>query len=81
MQAGYIELVDAGDPLAGDGGEHVGKIKFKAWLGPEFIDDPETDEAGVDRVLGALSAPDFRHPRSQAMYQGIPRTREQRRRS
>lgn len=51
LQEGYIELVDADDPLAGDQDEHVGKIKFKAWRGPEFIEDPEVDEAGVDWVL------------------------------
>ena len=51
LQEGYIELVDADDPLAGDQDEHVGKIKFKAWRGPEFIEDPEVDESGVDWVL------------------------------
>ncbi len=48
---GYIELVASGDPLAGSGDEHVGKIKLYAWKGPEFIDDPETDVAGVDWIL------------------------------
>ncbi len=51
LEEGYIELVDADDPLAGDEDEHVGKIKFKAWRGPEFIEDPEVDEAGVDWIL------------------------------
>lgn len=51
LQEGYIELVDADDPLAGDQDEHVGKIKFKAWRGPELIEDPEVDEAGVDWIL------------------------------
>ena len=48
---GYIELVETGDPLAGDGDEHIGKIKVLAWRGPDYIDDPDTDEAGVDWIL------------------------------
>ena len=51
LRPGYIELVDAGDALAGDDREHVGKIKFLAWLGPDAIDDPEVDVAGVDWML------------------------------
>ncbi|MDA1300556.1 MAG: ASPIC/UnbV domain-containing protein, partial [Proteobacteria bacterium] len=51
LEPGYIELVDEDDPLAGDGGEHVGKIKLRAWKGPDFIDDPAVDEAGVDWIL------------------------------
>jgi hypothetical protein len=47
----YIELVEVGDPLAGDDDEHVGKIKVKAWKGPDYIDDPEVDVAGVDWIL------------------------------
>ena len=48
---GKIELVMAGDTLAGLGDEHVGKIKLYSWKGPEFIDDPLVDEAGVDWIL------------------------------
>jgi len=48
---GYIELVESGDPLAGPSNENVGKIKLYSWKGPEFIDDPETDVAGVDWIL------------------------------
>ena len=51
LRPGYIELVDADDPLAGDEGEHVGKIKLLAWRGPDAIDDPETDVAGVGWIL------------------------------
>ena len=29
----------------------MGKIKFRAWRGPDFITDPETDIAGVDWIL------------------------------
>lgn len=49
---GYIEMVEAGDPLAGDLNEHVGKVKLYTWRGPDYIEDPETDEAGVDWILG-----------------------------
>lgn len=51
LKTGYIELVEEGDPLAGAGNEHVGKIKVYSWKGPDFIDDPETDVAGVDWIL------------------------------
>ena len=33
--------------LAGDKGENIGKIAVWAWRGPEYIDDPDTDVAGV----------------------------------
>jgi hypothetical protein len=51
LVAGYIELVEAGDPLAGAAGENVGKIKVYAWRGPDFILNPLADSAGVDWVL------------------------------
>ena len=51
LEEGYIELVETGDTLAGDDGEHVDKIKLLAWRGPDHIDDPKTDEAGVDWIL------------------------------
>ncbi|GJM34053.1 MAG: hypothetical protein DHS20C18_30540 [Saprospiraceae bacterium] len=46
---GYIELITADDPtpLTGSSDQHVGKIKVKAWRGPDFIINPDTDEAGV----------------------------------
>ena len=50
LETGYIELVEAGDVLAGDNDEHVDKIKLLAWRGPDFIDEPE-DVAGVDWIL------------------------------
>lgn len=49
---GRIELIDAGDPLAGAANENVGKIKIYGWKGPDFINDPATDVAGVDWILG-----------------------------
>ena len=51
LEPGYIEVVEMGDGLAGGNNEHVGKIKVKAWRGPNFILDPETDVAGVDWIL------------------------------
>lgn len=37
--------------LSGENGENVGKIAAVAWRGPDFIDDPEVDVAGVDWIL------------------------------
>ncbi|MEQ9424073.1 MAG: T9SS type A sorting domain-containing protein [Cyclobacteriaceae bacterium] len=51
LEEGLIELVEEGDPLAGNDNEHVGKIKLYAWKGPEFISDPEVDQAGVGWIL------------------------------
>ena len=48
---GYIELVEAGDPLAGAADENVGKIKLYTWRGPDYINDPASDAAGVDWIL------------------------------
>ncbi|MCR9250994.1 MAG: T9SS type A sorting domain-containing protein [bacterium] len=48
---GLIEVVESGDELAGDNDENVGKIKVYAWKGPDFIQDPETDVAGVGWIL------------------------------
>lgn len=48
---GYIESVLASDPLATDHPENVGKIKLNAWKGPDYIQNPAVDEAGVDWIL------------------------------
>ena len=48
---GYIEVVEAGDPLAGFANQHVGKIKLYTWKGHDFIGDTETDQAGVGWIL------------------------------
>lgn len=48
---GYIELVEAGEPLAGADNEHVGKIKLYSWRGPSHITNPAVDAAGVGWVL------------------------------
>ena len=44
-------MVEIGDPLAGDANENVGEIKLYTWQGHSFIDNTETDQAGVDWIL------------------------------
>jgi len=51
LYPGHIELIGAGDPLAGVAGENVGKIKVYAWRGPRYISDPATQQAGVGWIL------------------------------
>ena len=48
---GLIESVLAGDPLAGETGSNVGRIKARAWRGPDAVVDPDTDVAGVGWIL------------------------------
>jgi hypothetical protein len=48
---GFIELVEEGDELAGDNDENVGEIKLYSWKGPDYIEEPDTDEAGVGWIL------------------------------
>ena len=48
---GLIEIVQAGDPLAGDDNENVGKIKLYTWKGHTYVENTETDFAGVDWIL------------------------------
>lgn len=48
---GFIEMVEAGDPLGGMSNEFVGEVKVLAWRGPDYIGNPSTDEAGVDWIL------------------------------
>lgn len=51
LTPGLIESVVAGDPLAGNGGSNIGKIKARAWRGPSFIRNPATDTARVGWIL------------------------------
>lgn len=51
LMPGFIELVREGDELAGDQNEHLHKIKLYTWRGPDYIDDPEEDVAGVGWIL------------------------------
>ncbi len=48
---GYIELFEAGDPLAGFFNQNIGKIKVYTWRGHDYIQNTETDEAGVGWIL------------------------------
>lgn len=51
LVAGLIETVQVNDALAGDSNENVGKIKGRAWKGPDYILSPSIDVAGVDWIL------------------------------
>ena len=50
---GFIELIKAGDSLAGKNDEYVGKIKLYTWRGHKNIENPETDQAGVGWIKGS----------------------------
>lgn len=50
---GHIELIAAGDPLAGAADENVGKVKVYAWRGPTFITNPATEQARVGWILAS----------------------------
>ncbi len=48
---GSIEVINnLNDPLA-DGGNNFGKVKMKSWKGPDYINNPNVDQAGVDWIL------------------------------
>ncbi|WP_459210934.1 vanadium-dependent haloperoxidase [Aquimarina rhabdastrellae] len=51
LKKGSVALVKKGDPLAGKDNEHVNKIKIYSWKGPDYINDPFTDEAGTGWIL------------------------------
>ncbi|MGB3545386.1 MAG: choice-of-anchor D domain-containing protein [Saprospiraceae bacterium] len=44
---GYVELIGPDDPLAGGAGQHLNKLKARAWRGHTAINNTDTDEAGV----------------------------------
>jgi hypothetical protein len=46
----YVELIEAGDSLAGENGEFIHTLKLKAWKGPNAIDDSKVDFAGVSWI-------------------------------
>ena len=48
---GYIEMVEEGDPVAGFNNEHIGEVKVYAWRGPDYVEVPFIDEAGVGWIL------------------------------
>ncbi len=47
LAAGLIERIGSGDLLAGENGEHVGKVKLLAWRGPGHVDRQAAGTAGV----------------------------------
>jgi hypothetical protein len=51
LLAGFVEMVELGDPLAGENDEFVGEVKLYTWKGPDYINNPFLDEAGVDWIL------------------------------
>ncbi|SHK68980.1 Por secretion system C-terminal sorting domain-containing protein [Reichenbachiella agariperforans] len=51
LVAGRIELIEEGDPLAGDQGENLGQIKLYSWRGHNRVSDPATDVAGAGWIL------------------------------
>ncbi|MHC5115057.1 MAG: vanadium-dependent haloperoxidase [Planctomycetota bacterium] len=58
LEPDLIEVVTADSTMPGerhehlsDGGANIGKIAVYAWRGHDFINDPETDEAGVGWIL------------------------------
>jgi len=48
---GFIELVGVEDSLVGMNNVNLNKIKVYAWKGPDYIQDSETDVAGVGWIL------------------------------
>ena len=52
LTEGLVDLVDDDSPLAFFGGEdQVGKVCVRSWMGPDYIEVPMIDEAGVDWIL------------------------------
>ncbi|TYB79416.1 FG-GAP-like repeat-containing protein [Bizionia myxarmorum] len=51
LEPGYIEIVQAGDPLAGGFNQNVGKIKLFSWKGHANVNNTDTDTAGVGWIL------------------------------
>lgn len=50
---GHIEVIQAGDPLAGAANENVGKIKMYSWRGPTYVTNPATEQARAGWILGS----------------------------
>lgn len=51
LMDGFIELVNAGDDLAGKHGENINKIKLFTWRGHDYIENTKTDYAKVGWIL------------------------------
>ena len=72
---GLIEIVDDDSPLAFFGGvDQVGKVCVNTWKGPDYIEIPMIDEAGVDWILGdrwwPYQRPSFVTPPFAAYFSG-----------
>ena len=49
---GFIETIGDDHPLSDFGGEdHVGEMAIHSWKGPDYIEIPQIDEAGVGWIL------------------------------
>ncbi|OUR99045.1 hypothetical protein A9Q86_13345 [Flavobacteriales bacterium 33_180_T64] len=51
LEKGLVELVTENDSLVGINKEHLNKLKIYNWRGPDYIDNPFTDTAGVGWIL------------------------------
>lgn len=51
LRPGYIELVTADDELAAGQPANIGEVKIWSWRGPEYINNPANDVAGVGWIL------------------------------
>ena len=72
---GLIEIVDDDSPLAFFGGvDQVGKVCVNTWKGPDYIEIPMIDEAGVDWILAdrwwPYQRPSFVTPPFAAYFSG-----------
>ncbi|GLR17593.1 T9SS type A sorting domain-containing protein [Portibacter lacus] len=50
LEPGLVELIKSGDPDFPDP-SLIGQIKLKAWKGPDYVDNPATEKAGVGWIL------------------------------
>ncbi len=55
LEPGLIEIITAESAAPGQRHEnlanHIGEVAVKAWRGPDYVDDPEVDYAGVGWIL------------------------------
>lgn len=51
LMPGVIEVVQPGDKLSGTNNANVGKIKVRAWRGPDYVANPKKNIAGVGWIL------------------------------
>ena len=52
MIPNYIETIKEDDPIAIGYPQRIGKIKIKAWKGNHFINNRDSDVAGVGWIMG-----------------------------